>query len=46
MNHALTDPVNLIGEIDEESSGRCVRRIVAGCSVMPGWSYRMPGRSG
>ena len=29
MTHALSDPVNLIGEIDEESSGRCVRRIVA-----------------
>ena len=29
MTHALSDPVNLIGEIDEYSSGRCLRRVMA-----------------
>lgn len=29
MTHALSTPVNLINEIDEESSGRCVRRVMA-----------------
>lgn len=29
MIYALSTPVNLIGEIDEESSARCVRRVLA-----------------
>ena len=27
--HTLSAPVNLIGEINDESSGRCVRRVMA-----------------
>lgn len=29
MTHALSTPVNLIGEIDEDSSQRCIRRVLA-----------------
>jgi len=29
MTHALSDPVNLIGEIDEYSSASCLRRVMA-----------------
>lgn len=29
MNHALSDPVNLITEIDEYSTPSCIRRVMA-----------------
>lgn len=29
MTHALSEPVNLIGEIDEYSSQPCLRRVMA-----------------
>lgn len=29
MTHALTEPVNLLDEIDEYSSASCLRRVMA-----------------